>query len=65
MLLVGSYSNNQPVFVHRHLLNGRALDRGTMYRTALADETTKKSGDQIKILTIKVNLASLRAIGMW
>jgi hypothetical protein len=65
VLLVGSYSNNQPVFVHRHLLNGRSLDCGTIYRTALADETTKKSGDHINILTIKVSLDSLRAIEMW
>jgi hypothetical protein len=53
------------VFVYRHLLNGRALDRGTMYRTALADETTKKSGDHINVLTIKVSLDSLRGIEMW
>lgn len=52
--------------MHRHLLDGRALDRGKVYHTALADETCNLStGDDIKILTVKVNLDSMRAIEMW
>jgi hypothetical protein len=65
VVLRGNDPDAQPVFVHRHLLNGRALDRGRMCRTTLADETTDKSGDQINVLTINVNLDSLRAIEMW
>ena len=65
MLLPGNDESGQPVFVYRHLLNGRALRRGTIHRTALDDETSHSCWDNIDILTIRVDLDSLRAIEMW
>jgi len=61
-------TDHQPLFVHRHLLNGRALRQGKIFRTALADGTTFKEDvdwNNIEILTIEVHLKSFRALEMW
>jgi len=65
VLLLGNDKLAQPVFVHRHLLNGRALRRGTIYRTALDEETNRGCWEAMEILTIRVDLGSLRSIEMW
>ena len=65
MLLCANDLDERPVFEHRHLLNGRALRHGTIYHTALADETTYDTWGDINILTIEVDLESLRAMEMW
>lgn len=65
MLLNGSDGDHEPTFVHRHLLNGRTLRYGKTFRTALADETTRGFWDDIRILVIRIDLYSLRAIEMW
>jgi hypothetical protein len=61
-------TTHQPFFVHRHLLNGRALRHGKIFHTALADGATfKQDSDwkKIEILTIEVHLKSFRGLEMW
>ena len=50
----------QPVFIHRHLLNSRALRHGKIFHTSLGDESTRGYWDSLNILTIKVDLDSPR-----